>query len=72
MSDDELDELAYLVVVNDEAQYSIWRTGADVPAGWRASGFTGTRAQCLSHIDQVWTDLRPLSLRRKMEQVDRM
>ena len=58
---------AYLVVLNDEEQYSIWPAGRDMPPGWRADGFTGTEADCLAHIDEVWTDMRPLSLRRAME-----
>ncbi|MFV2113729.1 MbtH family protein [Micromonospora sp. LOL_025] len=63
------DEL-YQVVLNDEEQYSIWLDGRDVPAGWRAEGTIGTREQCLNHIDEVWTDMRPLSLRRRMDQVN--
>jgi MbtH protein len=57
----------FAVVVNDEGQYSIWDAGRDVPAGWRGTGVTGTRDECLAHIDRVWTDMRPLSLRRAME-----
>ena len=59
---------AYLVVLNDEEQYSIWPEGRELPPGWRAGGFTGTEADCLAHIDEVWTDMRPLSLRRAMEE----
>ncbi|MDT0532818.1 MbtH family NRPS accessory protein [Micromonospora sp. DSM 115977] len=54
------------VVVNDEEQYSIWPDGREIPAGWREEGFVGPRARCLEHIDSVWTDMRPLSLRRAM------
>ncbi|MEV0163982.1 MbtH family protein [Nonomuraea fuscirosea] len=68
MNDTQDDEQQYLVVVNDEEQYSIWRVGAEVPAGWHADGTRGTRAECLAHIDEVWTDMRPLSLRRAMEE----
>jgi MbtH protein len=53
----------YHVVRNDEEQYSIWWTDRDLPAGWQPTGFTGTREECLDHIDQVWTDMRPRSLR---------
>lgn len=60
------DDRTYQVVVNDEEQYSIWPTDRDVPAGWRASGPAGPKAQCLAYIDEVWTDMRPLSLRRQM------
>lgn len=51
------------VVVNHEEQYSIWDTRRDLPNGWRAIGFVGPEAACLEHIDTIWTDLRPLSLR---------
>jgi MbtH protein len=51
------------VVVNHEEQYSIWAVGRDLPAGWSDTGFTGSREECLTHIETVWTDLRPLSLR---------
>jgi MbtH protein len=60
------DPLPYAVVVNDEEQYSIWRTGRDLPAGWRTEGFTGTEDECLAYIDETWTDMRPASLRRWM------
>lgn len=58
----------YAVVLNDEEQYSIWPVGRDLPAGWRRSGFTGSKDDCLAHIDEIWTDIRPLSLRRAIEQ----
>jgi MbtH protein len=51
------------VVVNHEEQYSIWWADRDLPAGWTATGFEGTREECLEHIEQVWTDMRPLSAR---------
>lgn len=57
---------SYLVVLNDEEQYSIWFAGRELPAGWRAEGTSGTRAECLDHIERVWTDMRPRSLRRRM------
>ena len=62
MSDSAADK-AYQVVVNHEEQYSIWDANREPPDGWRADGFTGTRQQCLAHITEVWTDLRPLSAR---------
>ncbi|MEU7984122.1 MbtH family protein [Streptosporangium canum] len=55
--------MSHRVVVNHEEQYSIWPTGRDLPDGWREAGVSGTRQECLDHIDQVWTDLRPLSAR---------
>lgn len=65
---DQLEE-TYLVVINDEEQYSIWWERRDLPPGWRAEGTRGSREQCLAHVDQTWTDMRPLSLRRRMEQI---
>ena len=59
-------ERNYDVVVNDEEQYSIWAEGRDIPAGWQAVGVSGNRETCLEHISQVWTDMRPKSLRLAM------
>ncbi|MFC5955325.1 MbtH family protein [Streptomyces pratens] len=56
----------YLVVANDEQQYSLWESGRPVPAGWHPQGVRGTREECLEHIERVWTDMRPLSLRLSM------
>lgn len=65
MSDEERDEFSvYTVVVNHEEQYSIWPLDLAVPAGWREVGRTGSKAECLAYIEEVWTDMRPLSLRR--------
>jgi uncharacterized protein YbdZ (MbtH family) len=60
------DQQTYHVVVNDEEQYSIWLADTELPDGWRQAGFTGPKPDCLSHIDEVWTDMRPLSLRTYM------
>jgi MbtH protein len=60
------DTRAYRVVRNDEEQYSIWPTGRELPSGWHPEGTEGGRAECLAHISEVWTDMRPLSLRRRM------
>ena len=68
MSTDTEDTREYAVVVNHEEQYSIWLADRPIPAGWRDEGTHGTRAECLAHIDVVWTDMRPLSLRQRMEQ----
>ncbi|MEU2404530.1 MULTISPECIES: MbtH family NRPS accessory protein [unclassified Streptomyces] len=68
MAEERDDNQTYHVVINDEEQYSIWWADRDIPAGWRAEGTTGSRAACLEHIDEVWTDMRPLSLRRRMEE----
>jgi MbtH protein len=56
----------YVVVVNAEEQYSIWPDGRELPPGWRGDGVAGTKQECLNHIETVWTDMRPLSLRKKM------
>jgi MbtH protein len=56
----------YLVVINDEEQYSIWAEDRQIPAGWRATGFAGGKQECLSHIETVWTDMRPRSVRLAM------
>ncbi len=56
-------ELTYRVVVNEEEQYSIWPVGRDVPAGWRLEGTEGSEAVCIEHIERVWVDMRPRSLR---------
>ncbi|MEU2613187.1 MbtH family NRPS accessory protein [Micromonospora sp. NPDC007271] len=63
---DHSDIAGYAVVVNDEEQYSVWRADRTPPAGWRTTGFQGPRADCLAHIESIWTDMRPLSLRRRM------
>ncbi|MEU4779207.1 MbtH family protein [Micromonospora sp. NPDC023633] len=60
------DDVAFRVVVNDEEQYSIWPVDRETPAGWRDAGRTGTRQECLDHIERTWTDMRPLSLRRAL------
>jgi MbtH protein len=54
----------YSVVRNDEEQYSIWSTSRTLPAGWKDIGRVGSREECLAYIENVWTDMRPLSLRR--------
>ncbi len=67
MNANSADDVEYVVVVNDEEQYSVWRVDREPPPGWRPAGHRGTRDGCLDYIGRVWTDLRPLSLRRRME-----
>jgi MbtH protein len=62
------DKTPYKVVVNHEEQYSIWPVEKKNPLGWTDAGRTGSKAECLAYIKEVWTDMRPLSLRREMEQ----
>jgi MbtH protein len=62
----EPDEAIYLVVMNHEEQYSIWPDDKKIPDGWRAVGTRGSKADCLQYIEETWTDMRPLSLRRRM------
>lgn len=66
-AEQEDDSRQYKVVVNGEEQYSIWPLERDTPLGWREDGKSGTKQQCLDYIEQVWTDMRPLSLRKAME-----
>lgn len=61
------DTALYEVVINSEEQYSMWPAGTDIPAGWKSAGKTGTKQECLDYITEVWTDFRPLSVRKKME-----
>jgi MbtH protein len=65
---DEDDKKIYKVVVNDEEQYSIWPADRENALGWKDAGKTGPKAECLAYIKEVWTDMRPLSLRKKMEE----
>lgn len=66
----ESENVRYQVVVNDEEQYSIWPEGRELPLGWRSAGKAGTKQECLAYIEEVWTDMRPLSLRRALDGSD--
>jgi MbtH protein len=66
-SDGGEDAATYRVVVNHEEQYSIWPADRENPLGWRDAGKAGTKSECLAYIERVWTDMRPLSVRTKME-----
>ncbi|MFF5964324.1 MbtH family protein [Streptomyces collinus] len=70
MSEQNQDAASYRVVVNHEEQYSIWPLEAEIPVGWRAAGKEGTKEECLAFVDEVWTDMRPLSLRLHMERAE--
>lgn len=69
--EDDEDNTEYIVVINHEEQYSIWLKERECPLGWKAEGFSGTKSECLDHIEKVWTDMRPLSLRKKLEEEKR-
>jgi MbtH protein len=67
-TDHQEDTITYKVVVNHEQQYSIWPSDRENALGWRDAGFTGSKTESLAYIKEVWTDMRPLSLRQKMEE----
>lgn len=67
-TDETTDNTVYMVVVNHEEQYSIWPADRELPLGWRDAGKQGNKQECLDHIETVWTDMRPLSLRKRMEE----
>jgi len=71
MAIDEEDLITYRVVVNHEEQYSIWPVDTENPLGWEDRGPSGSKAECLAYINEVWTDMQPLSLRTHMEEVAR-
>lgn len=61
------EDALYKVLINQQEQYSLWPDYKAVPAGWRETGKQGSKADCLAYVEQVWTDMRPLSLRQKMD-----
>jgi MbtH protein len=67
MNDNEQDQIIYKVVINHEEQYSICPADRENPLGWRDVGKQGSKQDCLEYIKQVWTDMRPLSLRKQMD-----
>jgi MbtH protein len=67
----DAEDTIFRVVVNHEEQYSIWPDYLAVPNGWREVGVTGLKPHCLEYIEKTWTDMRPLSLRRHMEALER-
>ncbi|MEO9028670.1 MAG: MbtH family protein [Ktedonobacteraceae bacterium] len=65
--DEQEDTTIYKVVINHEEQYSIWPLDRENPLGWKEVGTSGVKSECLTYIKDVWTDMRPLSLRKQME-----
>lgn len=62
--DDERFE--FMVLVNHEEQYSLWPTFKDIPNGWRQVGPVGKKEECLAWVEEVWTDITPLSVRKRL------
>ena len=69
-AEEDNDSTRYEVVVNHEEQYSIWELGREIPPGWKAVGKSGSKQECLAHIEEVWTDMRPLSLRKALGEAE--
>jgi len=67
--DTESGDQLFIVLINAEEQYSLWPAWKTIPAGWRAVGPRGSKEECLKYVDEVWTDMRPLSLRKKMSEL---
>ena len=65
MSEHVNDRQTYKILQNEEGQFSLWPADHAAPAGWSESGKSGTKAECLAFVDEVWTDMRPRSLRDK-------
>jgi MbtH protein len=68
MAEEREKETIYRVVLNHEEQYSIWPSYKENPLGWKDAGKSGTKEECLAYIKEVWTDMRPLSLRIRMKE----
>jgi MbtH protein len=67
MDETSSDTRRYKVVMNHEEQYSIWLADRENPLGWVDVGKTGLKEECLAYIEEVWVDMRPLSLRKAMD-----
>jgi len=65
-TEEKEDTRQYKVVLNHEEQYSVWLADRENALGWRDEGKVGSKEECLSYIKEVWTDMRPLSLRKKL------
>ena len=70
MTEDIEQAQVFRAVVNHEEQYSIWPAQRENPLGWRDAGMTGTKQECLDFIKQVWTDMRPLSVRQQIARLE--
>ena len=65
------DKTIFKVILNQEEQYSIWPANRELPLGWNEAGKSGTKKECLDYINEVWKDMRPLSLRKEMEKIEK-
>ncbi len=70
-NDEKEDTMVYKVVVNHEEQYSIWPAERENPLGWKDAGKSGLKDECLAYVKEVWTDMRPLSLRKIMDKTEK-
>ena len=70
-NDEKEDTMVYKVVVNHEEQYSIWPAERENPLGWKDAGKSGLKDDCLAYVKEVWTDMRPLSLRKIMDKTEK-
>ena len=61
-----IENIRYKVVVNHEDQYALWMHGKENASGWKDTGVVGLKPECLAYINAVWTDMRPLILRKAM------
>jgi len=69
MSDGRVEsEVVYQVVINHEGQYSLWPSDREPPPGWEGAGKVGPKEECLAYVEEVWTDMRPRSLRKTMDE----
>jgi MbtH protein len=68
VTDADEDNTVYQVVVNHEEQYSLWPEWKEIPGGWKATEKIGKKQECLDYVKEVWTDMRPLSLRKQMDE----
>jgi MbtH protein len=68
--EEQEDSTIYKVVINLEEQYSIWPADREIPTGWEPVGKEGAKSECLAYIGEVWTDMRPLSVRKQMEKTE--
>ena len=62
-------DMIFVVVVNHEEQYSIWPHDREIPLGWNTVGIEGSKDECLDYIEEVWTDMRPLSLSKRIDEL---